>query len=85
MIACILVHRGLIGLSPHQHIQLSNLQQQWAFVLQVFKHGHESATGRTSSIGQHNLCVCPSIVTLDSRLCWLTLPYCRFCAYAPIV
>ena len=26
---------------------------------QVFKHGHESATGRTSSIGQHNLCVCP--------------------------
>ena len=26
-------------------------------LLQVFKHGHESATGRTSSIGQHNLCV----------------------------
>ncbi|KAL4858377.1 GTP-binding protein 1 [Chlorella vulgaris] len=26
----------------------------------VFKHGHESETGRTSSIGQHNLC-------LDSR------------------
>ena len=25
--------------------------------MQVFKHGHESATGRTSSIGQHNLCV----------------------------
>lgn len=23
----------------------------------VFKHGHEEATGRTSSIGQHNLCV----------------------------
>ncbi|CAL5222525.1 g4900 [Coccomyxa viridis] len=23
----------------------------------VFKHGHESATGRTSSIGQHNLCL----------------------------
>jgi GTPase len=26
----------------------------------VFKHHHEEATGRTSSIGQHNLC-------LDSR------------------
>lgn len=26
----------------------------------VFKHGHEESTGRTSSIGQHNLCVCPS-------------------------
>ena len=25
----------------------------------VFKHGHEEATGRTSSIGQHNLCVRP--------------------------
>ena len=25
----------------------------------VFKHGHEEATGRTSSIGQHNLCVSP--------------------------
>ena len=24
----------------------------------VFKHNHEEATGRTSSIGQHNLCVC---------------------------
>lgn len=23
----------------------------------VFKHGHEESTGRTSSIGQHNLCV----------------------------
>lgn len=23
----------------------------------VFRHGHEEATGRTSSIGQHNLCV----------------------------
>lgn len=23
----------------------------------VFKHNHEEATGRTSSIGQHNLCV----------------------------
>lgn len=23
----------------------------------VFKHSHEGATGRTSSIGQHNLCV----------------------------
>ena len=23
----------------------------------VFKHGHEELTGRTSSIGQHNLCV----------------------------
>ncbi len=23
----------------------------------VFKHGHEEATGRTSSIGQHTLCV----------------------------
>ena len=23
----------------------------------VFKHGHEEATGRTSSIGQHNLCL----------------------------
>jgi GTPase len=27
---------------------------------QVFKHHHEESTGRTSSIGQHNLC-------LDSR------------------
>ena len=26
----------------------------------VFVHGHEEATGRTSSIGQHNLCVCPT-------------------------
>ncbi len=25
--------------------------------LQVFKHDHEAATGRTSSIGQHNLCL----------------------------
>ncbi len=24
----------------------------------VFRHGHEEETGRTSSIGQHNLCVC---------------------------
>lgn len=23
----------------------------------VFRHNHEEATGRTSSIGQHNLCV----------------------------
>jgi len=23
----------------------------------VFKHEHEGVTGRTSSIGQHNLCV----------------------------
>lgn len=28
----------------------------------VFKHGHEEATGRTSSIGQHNLCVRPRCV-----------------------
>lgn len=28
--------------------------------VQVFKHHHEEATGRTSSIGQHTLC-------LDSR------------------
>ena len=26
----------------------------------VFKHGHEESTGRTSSIGQHNLCVRPA-------------------------
>jgi GTPase len=24
---------------------------------QVFKHHHEESTGRTSSIGQHNLCL----------------------------
>ena len=32
----------------------------------VFKHGHEEATGRTSSIGQHNLCVSTSLLS-----CWL--------------
>lgn len=26
-------------------------------VVQVFKHHHEESTGRTSSIGQHNLCL----------------------------
>lgn len=26
----------------------------------VFKHGHEASTGRTSSIGQHNLCLGPT-------------------------
>jgi GTPase len=26
-------------------------------LLQVFKHHHEETTGRTSSIGQHNLCL----------------------------
>lgn len=31
--------------------------------MQVFKHHHEEETGRTSSIGQHNLCVriCPQL------------------------
>ena len=38
----------------------------------VFKHGHEEATGRTSSIGQHNLCV--------SKLSWLS---CVVCPYLP--
>lgn len=28
----------------------------------VFKHGHEEATGRTSSIGQHNLCVSKPLI-----------------------
>ena len=28
----------------------------------VFKHSHEESTGRTSSIGQHNLCVCPCLM-----------------------
>lgn len=32
----------------------------------VFKHGHEEATGRTSSIGQHNLCVSTLLLP-----CWL--------------
>lgn len=35
----------------------------------VFKHGHEEATGRTSSIGQHNLCV--------SSASWNTQPNTR--------
>lgn len=26
-------------------------------LVQVFKHDHEAATGRTSSIGQHTLCL----------------------------
>ena len=34
----------------------------------VFKHGHEEATGRTSSIGQHNLCVCSSPLAKLSAL-----------------
>ena len=29
----------------------------------VFKHGHEEATGRTSSIGQHTLCVSPQLIS----------------------
>jgi hypothetical protein len=28
-----------------------------AAAAQVFKHHHEESTGRTSSIGQHNLCL----------------------------
>ena len=35
----------------------------------VFKHGHEEATGRTSSIGQHTLCV-------SALACQLVQPYC---------
>ena len=37
----------------------------------VFKHGHEEATGRTSSIGQHNLCVRPPVV-----MSWCGHVYC---------
>ncbi len=34
----------------------------------VFKHGHEEATGRTSSIGQHNLCV-SSLLQAPRNVC----------------
>ena len=33
----------------------------------VFKHGHEESTGRTSSIGQHNLCVGSSSIPMSCQ------------------
>ena len=40
----------------------------------VFKHGHEEATGRTSSIGQHNLCVSRQQAFRNHKHC-----ECSFC------
>lgn len=34
-----------------------HLAPMWVHLFQVFKHHHEECTGRTSSIGQHNLCL----------------------------
>lgn len=34
----------------------------------VFKHSHEESTGRTSSIGQHNLCVSNTLLPMFSSL-----------------
>jgi hypothetical protein len=39
-----------------------------AVPMQVFKHHHEEATGRTSSISQHTLCLDASGAVLNDTL-----------------